>query len=44
MRPIELCEMIRRIVVDAPYDVWPEPSSRELPCSPMLIVEAIVID
>ena len=44
LRPIELREMIRRIVVDTPYDVWLEPSSRKLPCRPMLIVEAVVVD
>ena len=41
---VEFLEMIRRVIVDADYHVWPEPPFRELARRHMLVVEVAVVN
>ena len=42
--PVDLGEMIRRIVVDVGYNVWPEPPFCEVTRRPMFVLEADVVN
>ena len=43
-RAVELRQVLCSVVVIALYHVRPEPPSCELPCCPVLVVEAVVVD